>query len=155
MEEWRPIKDYPNYEISSLGRVKRKYIHHEKILKSVFNERYYIICLINTEGQKNKYIHRLIAEAYLPNPDNLPYVDHINRDTQDNRLENLRWASYSLNGVNRKEQITSSGHKYICKTSKGYHIAFKRNKKLYQTNRASLEEAIQWRDEALRSAEDA
>ena len=45
--------------------------------------------------------HRLVAELYLPNPDNLPIVDHINRVRDDNRLENLRWVSIEENNQNR------------------------------------------------------
>ena len=52
---------------------------------------------------ENYLVHRLVAECYLPNPDKLPSVDHINRDKTDNRVENLRWANMSV-------QITNQNH---------------------------------------------
>jgi len=54
---------------------------------------------------RNKHyaVHRLIAEAFLPNPDNLPQVDHINRNKKDNRLENLRWVTAEENSRNRTQ----------------------------------------------------
>ena len=53
---------------------------------------------------KDKNLHRLIAEAFIPNPDNKPLVDHINRDRLDNRVENLRWVTYSENCKNRTKR---------------------------------------------------
>lgn len=47
-----------------------------------------------------KKIHRLIAEAFIPNPENKPCIDHINTIRHDNRIENLRWATYKENGNN-------------------------------------------------------
>lgn len=58
----------------------------------------YIQCSLN---RKNCYKHRLIAVQFIPNPDNLPQVDHINHNRTDNRIENLRWVSSSGNSRNK------------------------------------------------------
>ena len=56
----------------------------------------------------------MIASAFVPNPDNKPWVDHANNDRSDNRIENLRWASYNENQFNRKKrEWTSSSYKGV------------------------------------------
>jgi len=94
-EEWRDIKDMEDYQVSNKGRVKNK---HNNFLMNLRDEFGYIKVSI----QQNKYqVHRLVADAFIPNPENKPTVDHINRISKDNNLENLRWATY-------KEQIDNS-----------------------------------------------
>lgn len=53
---------------------------------------------------KNKNIHVLVAECFIPNPNNYPTVDHINRNKHDNRVENLRWTTYSEQALNRNNK---------------------------------------------------
>jgi hypothetical protein len=146
MEEWKQITDFSEYEVSSLGRVRRG----DRILTPVLDGRYYVVCLTNREQQKNKYIHRLMCLAFLPNPDEKRYVDHINRVKTDNRLENLRWATASQNGENRNCGNTNTQEHHITKQKNNFfHVAFKRNCIQYQKNFKTLEEAILWRDENL------
>lgn len=65
---------------------------------------------------KNRFVHRLIAEAFIPNPDNLPEVDHLNRNRADNRVENLRWVTHKENSRNTEQhdRVEARGgtHKY-------------------------------------------
>jgi len=67
---------------------------------------YLKICLHSDTAKNNKRsIHRLLAIQYIPNPDNLPEVDHIDRNKQNNDLSNLRWVSHSENARNRKDSL--------------------------------------------------
>ena len=112
MEEvWVDIKGYEGlYQISNLGRVrsldrkvKRKnnstHILKGKINKNTKSKKGYLFTrLRDTDGNiKTMFIHRLVAIAFIPNPDNLPEVDHINTIRDDNRVENLRWVSKKEN----------------------------------------------------------
>ena len=107
------IIDYPNYLIYSDGRVFNK--KYNRFLKSNINRYGYQYIDLYYGGKRKKYvIHRLIAIHYIPNPENKPEVDHINRIKTDNRIENLRWVNRSKNNLNKgKQKNNKSGHKYI------------------------------------------
>ena len=107
MEEeiWKPIKDYEGlYEVSNLGRVKSlnyRGTRKERILKNTERSNGYLaIGLIKNGKTKMFRVHRLVAEAFIPNPENKPCVDHINTIRDDNRVENLRWVTYKENNNN-------------------------------------------------------
>lgn len=94
-EIWKDIPGYENlYQISSLGRVKS--LKRNKLLTPYRpSQKGYSQVFL---GRGNMYrIHRLVAMAFIPNPDNKPCIDHINGDRLDNRVENLRWVTYSEN----------------------------------------------------------
>lgn len=109
VEEWRPIVGFEGlYEVSSLGRIKalsktvtRKSISYklkEKILKPQPSGNGYLkICLHNNGRKKFLFVHRLVAEAFLPNPKNKPCIDHINTIRDDNRVNNLKWCTQKEN----------------------------------------------------------
>ena len=88
---------------------------------------YKLVCLQNDQGEwKIHRVHRLIAQAYIPNPHNYPVVDHIDRNPANNKVENLRWASLSMNRRNCRDRKNKSGHTYITpiKTEAGYSWNF-------------------------------
>jgi len=101
MEIWKDIEGYPNYQVSNMGRVKSlNYLRtgKEKILKSCNNNKGYIYVNLYKEGKQKHYlIHRLVAQAFIPNPDNLPEVNHKNENPTDNRVENLEWCTSQYN----------------------------------------------------------
>lgn len=109
MEIWKIIENYPDYMISSQGRVKSYKKDVEKILKPRIHSNGYLrvnLCVDNIS--KDFYIHRLVANAFIPNTDNKPQIDHINTIKDDNRVENLRWVTRSENMNNPLTLIKSS-----------------------------------------------
>ena len=104
-EVWKPIKGYEGlYEISNLGRVKSlnyRGTGKGKILKNIEDRKGYLkVCLTKNGRHKIFRVHRLVAEAFIPNPENKPCVDHINTIKNDNRIENLRWVTNKENNNN-------------------------------------------------------
>jgi hypothetical protein len=107
MEEYRVIDGYENYEVSDLGNVRNK--KNGRILKGGYDDGGYRFVSLNKKQLK---VHRLVALAFIDNPENKPIVDHINNDRSDNRLVNLRWATNPENGANCKmNKNNTSGYK--------------------------------------------
>lgn len=102
---YKPVVGYEGlYEVSSLGEVfSLNYMHTGKRVKlkaMVVSNGYVVVCLRKQGSQKTLCIHRLVAEAFIPNLDSKPEVDHINTIRTDNRVENLRWVSSKENHLN-------------------------------------------------------
>ena len=108
MEVWKKVKGFENYEVSSLGIVKRckclitysngyECLYKEKILKQENVKGYRRITLAKNNTVKRFLVHRLVAEYFLPNPTGKPCVNHINGVKTDNNINNLEWVTYSEN----------------------------------------------------------
>lgn len=111
-EIWKDIVDYEGlYQISNLGRVKSLNYRHtgrEKMLKlSVNNKGYIIVKLWKNRKFKSFRLHRLVAQAFIPNPNNLPFINHKSEIKTQNNVENLEWcdAKYNINYGTRKERV--------------------------------------------------
>ena len=98
------FKQIPNtkYEINTEGQVRRIYKTTISYIKAyIENSGYYRVPLTENGKTKKFSIHRLLALTFLPNPNNFPIIDHIDRNRTNNNLDNLRWCDYSTNNRNK------------------------------------------------------
>lgn len=133
MEIWKPVPNYEgHYEVSTMGRVRSvdKTIRHPRnqnipfmkkgrILKYELDKYGYpVVTLCKDSKTKTFKIHRLVALAFVPNPEGLPQIDHINNKKYDNRPENLRWCTTQQNSAWRSAHYGlghNARHQVLCK----------------------------------------
>ena len=141
------IVGYSNYLIYEDGRVYSKYYNKFlNIYKNRYNYSY--VNLYNDKKRKHFTIHRLVALHYIPNPENKLEVDHKNRNKEDNRVENLRWATSCENNQNKAvTKRNKLGIKNISKHQSGYRYHKVINGKDCLKYFKTLEEAIQFKKE--------
>lgn len=122
IEVWKDIKGYENlYQVSNFGNVRsldksivrkngEKLTVHGKVLKPMISKGYYYVRLNNCGVWKDEQVHRLVAGAFISNPNNLPEVNHIDEDKTNNYIDNLEWCSrkYNINYGSRSEKFSKS-----------------------------------------------
>ena len=147
--EWKTIIDFPNYEINILGEVRN--VSTGRILKGPINSRGYSRLTLWENGKCKKYlVHRLIAIHFIPNPENKPCIDHINRIRTDNRIENLRWATYAENNQNVSlHKDNKLKEQNICEDKNYYKFYKTINGICHCKHFKTLHEAIEYRDQYI------
>lgn len=127
--EFVKINDYPNYSINILGEVRNDITG--KIKKNQKDSKgYYQIGLSKNNIRILFFIHRLIAIHFIPNPDNKPFIDHIDNNRLNNSIENLRWVSVQENSQNRKKNIKGTSiYKGVCFSKNKWISQIQINKK--------------------------
>jgi len=147
------IRDYPDYLIyddgrvwskprkDSIGRrVKGRFLKHNKN-----HDGYHQVQLYRDGKRKHLLVSRLVAEHYIPNPEDKPQVDHKNRDIDNNNVSNLRWATGHENAENKgMNKTNTSGHKGIC-----YDNTHNRWKFLYRKRGYNVQKYFKTKTEAL------
>ena len=138
------IEGHPLYMIYPDGtaytRIRRRFLK-----QTVSNRGYHRVGLSRDGKRKHYSVHRLVAEAFIPNPDNKPEVDHINQVRFDNRVENLRWVTSLENGQNKgTNKLNTSGHKNIIYQKRTTRWKFEKrvNKKRYHKHFRTKIEAL-------------
>ena len=122
-EIWQSLPGVPGVEVSTLGRVRtldrvvssenRTCFTKGRILKQQYNRGYLIVSILVDGKCIKKIVHRLVAQTFIPNLDNLPDVNHKNCIRDDNRVENLEWCSKSYNQQYREKFGKALGHQVL------------------------------------------
>lgn len=106
-EIWKKIRDYDDYFVSNLGKVKSLKNSQEKILKpSLSNSKYLQVVLCKNGKTKNHFIHKLVANEFLENKNNYKEINHIDENKLNNCADNLEWCTrtYNMNYGNIKKR---------------------------------------------------
>ena len=122
MEVWKDIKGYEGlYQVSNLGRVKSLNYNNtnkEKILKSETLRGYIRYHLFKKNKGKHYFLHRLVAEAFIPNPNNYPIINHIDGNPLNNNIDNLEWCTYKYNAEHALKTGLVNMYSFVMKDKK-------------------------------------
>lgn len=168
-EIWKDIKNYEGlYQVSNFGRIrsldkliddyrgKEVRLIKGKVLKPFNRNGYYVISLTKNKKRNNYSVHRIVAQTFIKNVDNKPYINHLDYDRHNNRVDNLEWCTqkeninWSIVNMKKMRTVTHSntGEKYISYRAKTGKYRISIAKKEYPS-KDTLEEAIVFRDKIL------
>ena len=170
IEEWRPVVGYEGlYEVSNIGRVrsldryvkgkgKSYFLHKGRVLSPGMKPEGYLVVRLQ---RRTFYIHRLVTEAFIPNPDNLPEVNHKDEDKTNNRVENLEWCNHKYNmnygtrNIRAKETAIKNGYWSSLSKEEKEERRKENSKKCYQEKKKlSKEEKEERRKEYRKKRKD-
>jgi hypothetical protein len=115
MEIWKTIEEFPDYEVSSLGNIRNRDTKKVLKLRHSKSNKYVRIMLYDNMKPYTKTVHRIVAKAFIENPDGYKEIDHIDRNPKNNCVENLRWVECWRNKMNKtKQSNNTSGYKGVC-----------------------------------------
>ena len=135
-EEWKPINDYDNYEVSSLGNVRNS--NTGRVLKQMCKGGYVFTGLSKNSSGKTCAVHRLVALAFIDNPENKPQVNHKDKNRSNNIVSNLEWSTASENNIHRSTNEIQTTNQQV----KVWRIDIKTDEKLELYDSIYL--AAQW-----------
>lgn len=95
MTRWRTVPDWPKYEVSDTGRVRNR--RRGTVRKPAISDGYAVVTFTRQGRKRRLRVHRLVAEAFIPNPHGKPQVNHRDGDRANNRVSNLEWCTASEN----------------------------------------------------------
>lgn len=156
-EIWKEIEGYEGlYEVSNLGNVRSLNWRHTgmtRVLKPGTNGQYLGVYLYKSGNHKKFLVHRLVAKAFIPNPQNLPQVNHKNEIKTDNRLENLEWCSseYNINYGTRNQRMAEAKRgkplseetkRKISEAKRGKHRSEETKRKISESLRGKRKKSV-------------
>lgn len=94
-EIWKQVENFENYEISTHGRIRKNYKNGKvKYLKPMVTHKGYLVVELWKKGKRKRVkVHRLVAKAFIENPNNLPQINHKDMNKKNNNVENLEWIT--------------------------------------------------------------
>lgn len=143
-EEWKPVSGYEGYySVSNMGTVWSHY--NEKPLKPILTKGGYHVVHLSLFGKATRVpVHRVVAEAFIPNPEAKPTVNHINEIKTDNRADNLEWATVREQNIHGTRIVRAVAHTdWKARNAKTDYAAVAAKHNYHEINRKQMKPVLQ------------